>query len=566
MILALGVSSCTTKKQGLASPGNLTSDTTLKESRFAYSFINACSERMKGNLQEALKLFLDCKKMDPKNSAVNYELGMVYKLLGLNDLALSEAKICAAADQKNEWYQLLLIDCYASSKQYSQSVKIRETLVKNFPDRNDFKQDLAYEYAMIGQYEKAFKVYNDLEKNYGTNEQLTLNKVKLLKTLNKQEEAEVELQKLVASDNKEVRYYSYLAEFYMEQNKIEKAKEMYDKMEAIDPNNPAVNLALHDYYSMKGDEQQAFERLKRAFLNPDLDIRTKASILGSFTEQGNNASNKAQALELAKILLQIHPQSTEANSIYGEFLMLDNNIKEASNYIYKAAIYDRNNFRTWENLIYLDSELNQLDSLEKHSAMALELFPNQAFIYYYNGYANMQLKNYKSAIAAFNNGISVVVNDQGLLLRFYSGLGDAYHYAGEFQKSYQSYEQALRIDADNTYVLNNYAYFLSLRKEDLEKAEKFSRRTLELKPAEKNYMDTYGWILYQQKKYPEAEEWLSKAAKLAPNNANILEHYGDALYKNNKKEKALEIWNAAKNSGIASENLLEKIRTKTLND
>lgn len=566
MFFVFGGVACKTKKQVPVSNGNVSSDTSQTEIRFAYTFVNACSERMKGNLQQALKLFLDCKKMDPKNSAVNYELGMVYKLLGLSDLALSEAKICASTDQKNEWYQLLLIDCYADSKQYSQSVKVREALVKNFPDRNDFKQDLAYEYAMIGQYEKAFKVYNELEKNYGPNEQLALNKVKLLKTLNKSAEAEMELQKLVAVNKKEARYYSYLAEFYMEQNKIEKAKEMYDKMEELDPSNPAVNLALHDYYSLKGDEQQAFDHLKKAFLNPDLDIRTKASILGSFTEQGNNAGNKAQALELAKILLQIHPQSTEANSIYGEFLMLDNNIKEASNYIYKAAIYDKNNFRTWENLIYIDSELNQIDSLEKHSAAALELFPNQAFIYYYNGYANMQLKNHKSAIAAFNDGISVVVNDQGLLLRFYSGLGDAYHYAGEYQKSYQSYEDALKIDSDNTYVLNNYAYFLSLRKENLEKAEKFSRRTLELKPNEKNYMDTYGWILYQQKKYPDAEEWLSKAAKLAPGNPNILEHYGDALYKNNKKEKAFEIWNAAKNSGNSSEALLEKIRTKTLND
>lgn len=566
MFFVFGGVACKTKKQVPVSNGNVSSDTSQTEIRFAYTFVNACSERMKGNLQQALKLFLDCKKMDPKNSAVNYELGMVYKLLGLSDLALSEAKICASTDQKNEWYQLLLIDCYADSKQYSQSVKVREALVKNFPDRNDFKQDLAYEYAMIGQYEKAFKVYNELEKNYGPNEQLALNKVKLLKTLNKSAEAEMELQKLVAVNKKEARYYSYLAEFYMEQNKIEKAKEMYDKMEELDPSNPAVNLALHDYYSLKGDEQQAFDHLKKAFLNPDLDIRTKASILGSFTEQGNNAGNKAQALELAKILLQIHPQSTEANSIYGEFLMLDNNIKEASNYIYKAAIYDKNNFRTWENLIYIDSELNQIDSLEKHSAAALELFPNQAFIYYYNGYANMQLKNHKSAIAAFNDGISVVVNDQGLLLRFYSGLGDAYHYAGEYQKSYQSYEDALKIDSDNTYVLNNYAYFLSLRKENLEKAEKFSRRTLELKPNEKNYMDTYGWILYQQKKYPDAEEWLSKAAKLAPGNPNILEHYGDALYKNNKKEKAFEIWNAAKNSGNPSEALLEKIRTKTLND
>ena len=93
-----------------------------------------------------------------------------------------------------------------------------------------------------------------------------------------------------------------------------------------------------------------------------------------------------------------------------------------------------------------------------------------------------------------------------------------------------------------------------------------SKRSNELKPNERSYIDTYGWILYQQKKYTEAELWLAKAAGMGPKNATILEHYGDVLYKLNKPGEALAQWEAAKKSGGNSEELLKKIKTKKLND
>jgi len=79
-------------------------------------------------------------------------------------------------------------------------------------------------------------------------------------------------------------------------------------------------------------------------------------------------------------------------------------------------------------------------------------------------------------------------------------------------------------------------------------------------------MDTYGWILYQQKKYKEAEEWLSAAAKIGPPKADIIEHYGDVLYKLGKTEEALTQWGLAKQAGGNSDALLSKIRTKKLNE
>lgn len=564
--------SCKTKKEAAsvknpAIKGNDLPGSELSYAKMGYLYVEACLQRKKGNLQEALRMFEECRKIEPKDPAIYYELATLYKLLGSNEQALAYARISADANPANEWYQLLLIDCYNATKQYAQAVKTREALIKKFPERTEFREDLAIEYAVMGMYDKSYKIYEDLEKTYGINEQIILNKVKLLKSQKKTKEAEAELKKLSASNPSEPLYYGYLAEFYQEQNDLENAKLMYDKIQQLDPNNPEINLALHNYYSAKGNDELAYENLKKAFLNPDLDIETKTTILSSFYTRAESGEKGAfeHGVELAVIMLETHPQSTQANAMYGDFLRFDKKIKEASIYYYKAALNERKDFRVWDNLLFIDYQLHQFDSLEHHSAKALELFPSLPSNYKYNGIANTELKNYKIAIQSLKDGMEFA-SDNSQRLDFLSLLGDAYYYAKDYPKSDASFEEALKISSDNTYVLNNYAYYLSLRSENLERAEKLSKRANELRPDDRSYLDTYGWILFQQKKYPEAEFFLEKAARMGPKNATILEHYGDALFKMNKAGDALKQWEAAKLNGGNSESLANKIKSKKLND
>ena len=134
----------------------------------------------------------------------------------------------------------------------------------------------------------------------------------------------------------------------------------------------------------------------------------------------------------------------------------------------------------------------------------------------------------------------------------------------EYEKSDKAFEDALKIDPDNSVVLNNYAYYLSIRKDKLEKAEKYSRRSNEIAQNNRSYIDTYGWILYQLGKYAEAEIWLARAVKMGAKNAVILEHYGDVLFKLNKITDAVNYWKEAKLSGVNSEILDKKITDKKL--
>jgi tetratricopeptide (TPR) repeat protein len=569
-LLLFFVFSCKSKKEASVSNEKNTGviEEAINQRNFGIAYLEGCNARRKGNLEEALKWFNECKKIDPKNMPTRYELGTIYKLLGVNDQALINAKACAEENQKNEWYQLLLIDCYNAIKQYSQSVKIREALVKNFPNKNEFKEDLAIEYAVIGQYEKSYKIYEELEKIYGINEQITLNKVKLLKSQRKYKEVETELLRLSESNLQETRYYSYLADFYIEQKNLVAAKSMYDKITLMDPQNPVINLALHDYYSTQGKMNEAFECLKKAFENPDLDVATKTNIATSFyerIEEKDGLYYRENGKILAKTMLMVHPQSAEANAIYANFLMLDRNLREAAQYYYISITKEKNNFAVWRQLLLAEDRLYKYDSLEKHSAMAMELFPSSAAIYLFNGVANIQLKNYAKAARSLRDGLEFVDNKL-LMIDFYLNLGDAYFYNKEYEKSDKAYEDILKIDSDHTLALNQYAYHLSQRNENLEKAEKLSKKSNDLIHDNRKYMDTYGWILFKQKKYLEAEVWLSGAAKLGPKDVTILEHYGDVLFKLNKTSEAVKLWEDAQQAGGKSESLLKKIKEKKLND
>lgn len=568
--MVISVFSCKTKKETTTTSKEV--NTTKKgiseenQTKFAYYFIEGCKERMKGNIELAESAFKECLKIDPTSAAVKYELGNIYRFNGLYDNALRFGKECANADPKNEWYQLLYIECLHNKRQFSQAAEVYARLIKNYPFRSEFYEGLAAEYMYSGNYEKSYKTFDELEKKFGQNEAFTLNKIKLLKQLKKTTEVEAEFKKLIASNPSEIRYYTYLSEFYQESNQNDKAMSTYQQALKLDSKNPIIHLALADYYKSLNDYDNMFKELKIAFESPDLDIETKSKILASYYELSNiSKTYKEQAYELCDIALMLHPTSAEIHSMHADFLLKDKKVKEAHDEYEQANILDKSNYSVSNQLMNTEAELGEYKSLEAHSFEAMELFPNQPLPYFFNGISNITLKNYKKAVESLTDGLEFVYNNNPLLLSFYSSLGDAYNALKEYEKSDKAYDDALKIDPDNDEILNNYAYFLSLRKEKLEKAEKFSRRSNELSPNNRSYLDTYGWILYQQGKYKEAEVWLSRAVKIGSKSA-IAEHYGDVLYKLDRKEEALKYWIDAKEAGAGSEFLDKKIAEKKLND
>jgi len=572
LVLTLGsvLSSCKVSGKSASSSNNDKKDKELKERERTLVenfYIDGCRDKIAGKLESAEEKFREAEKIDPKDMAIKYELSTIYKLMERPDEAIRLAKECVDADPKNIWYHLAYIDGLQYKKQFALEAEAYEKVIKYFPERSDLYESMAITYALCHNFTKSFKIYEELEKRYGTNETFTLNKIRLLKEQKKYNEAEGELKKLIQSNPQEPRYYTYLAEYYEDVNDFEKAKATYDKVLSLDPNNPMVHLALASYYKDRNKTEDSHNELRIAFSNPDLEVETKLKILNSYYELSDKYPEYTpKGYELCNIMLKVNPASPESHTIYADFLLRDKKIKEARDQYLIAARLDKSRFAIWNQLLIVEGELNEYDSLEKHSALVMELFPNQPSPFFFNGVSNIFIHDYKKAAQSLNDGLEFVYDNKQLMFQFYRNLGDAYNYLKEYAKSDKAFDDALKVDPDNAELFNIYSFFLSVRKEKLEKAEKFSRRSNELSPNNGIYMDTYGWILFQLGKYKEAEEWLSRAAKKESRRPLILEHYGDVLFKLNKPEEALKLWQQAKEAGGNSDELLKKISLKKLSD
>jgi tetratricopeptide (TPR) repeat protein len=110
-------------------------------------------------------------------------------------------------------------------------------------------------------------------------------------------------------------------------------------------------------------------------------------------------------------------------------------------------------------------------------------------------------------------------------------------------------------------VLNNYAYYLSLRNENLDRAKEMAMKSVELDPYNSNNLDTYAWVLYKLEDYKNALEWIKKAYNNSGGASGVvLEHYGDILIKLGKKDEALKYWKLAREKTDYSEYLDGKIK------
>jgi tetratricopeptide (TPR) repeat protein len=530
-------------------------------------FIDATKAKLLGDTDKAVSLYESCLTKNPQHSASMYELAQVYFDKNDYETAARYAVQASEIEPANKWYKLLLVEIYGKAGKKKELLETCEKLVEQDPGNIDFLYELANAYLMNDDGSNAIKTYNKIEDLLGVTEEISMQKQRIYLIQHKTDQAAGEIKKLMKEfPDQETRYLSILAEMYMQVGKPDEADVYYQQILNKDPENPYIHITLADYYRQKGDKKRAFDELKLGFANPALDIDTKIRVLLSyFTVNEIYNENKSDVFELAQILVKTHPNDPKAHSMYGDFLLDDKKYAEARDEFRTVISIDSSRYAIWESLLNTEIQLADYQALEAESNRAIELFPLLPVPYLFKGIALVEKKQYIEAISSFNTGVKLVSGNNILLVQFYTYLGDTYERVKNFSLSDESYQKALKIDPENSYVLNNYAYYLSLRNTDLERAEIMSAKSLKLDPTNPANMDTYGWVLYKLGKYTEAAEWVEKAIAATPvADADLLEHLGDIYYKQGNTEKALIQWQNARKAGEGSEFLERKIKEKKL--
>jgi tetratricopeptide (TPR) repeat protein len=528
-------------------------------------FIKAVNERELGNLAKSQEMFSAAIEMNPEDPAAFYENARVLQVMGRNDEALAMSEQAVVLDPENKWYKVLYADLSKANGKYDEYVATYEELLAEDPNDLNFLNELAFAYFFTGEYQKSIEIYQRIEEKVGINEALSSQKVQLYNRIGLKDSAVIEYERLIRFYPDEARYYALLAEYCSKNDMNDKAIWAYEKIVEINPDDPYVHISLADFYKKEGNEEKSFEELKLGLSNPKLDLSTKINLLYTYYSGDLNDKKRKQALELSEILKQTHPDDPMGETFYASMLF-ENKEYELSRQLFNGIIENQaGNYAIWEQLLFCDLYLEDYKSLAEDAENAIDYFPSYPLPYFFAGIGNFQLKDFVKAQAFLDSGKEFVVNNNALLEQFYSSLGDTYNELGKFPASYAAYDKALSINPENTVVLNNYAYYLSLRSEQLEKAEKMAKKSVEMDPYNANNLDTYAWVLYKLGKYQDALNWIKKAYSNSEQPSGVvLEHYGDILYKLGQDQEALNYWNLAKEQSDYSDLLDKKIKDKKL--
>lgn len=528
--------------------------------------IEGMKHMMRDEADRALPYFEELVGMAPNKAAAHYLLATAQIKLNKPE-AFESAKKAYQLDGRNVYFGKFYAENLVRQKKYKEAAVIYEELLAQNPLDIQNNIELAAVYVFNDQLDKAIETYDRLERNIGITEEISKQKQQLYLRQNKLDKALGEAQKLIDSEPGESFYYVELAELYIANEMVEKAEPLLREALKLNPNEAQANILLADIYRRNGEFEKCKQELMTVFRNPNFEVTPKIRVMSGYLAMLKSGDDRSDALELVEQLIETHPGEAKPYILFADLLVQTNQKEKARDMYARAARLDGSIYEIWEALLQLDGELNQYDSLLVHSEMALEFFPNQGILWYSNGSANLIKRNYAEAAASLEESKKLVGENPILLRYIHAQLGDAYNGTEEYEKSDSAYEYVLREDPENAHVLNNYAYFLSLRKANLEKAKEMSLKLVKKHPDNATYLDTHAWVLYMQKDYEGAKTYLEKAlANQANVSATIVEHYGDVLSKLGQKDRAIEQWKKAKTLGQASEDIDKKIASGIVHD
>ncbi len=549
---------------GLKSPQEVSKSEQLE---FDSRYYEAIKNRHIGKPEKAIRLFKKCRRIKPAQPSVHFELSKLYKNNGNSDKALTHAKKAVQYGDDQFWYLRNLANIYRNRKDYKQAAETMEEVIEKHQPGPRFFFQLANVYLRQQKLDKAIDVYNRFEKEFGEDQQVITQKKRIYLRQNKVEKAASVIRSMIENNPENLEHYRELADIYMANDKHEKALKVYKDMLAIDPQNGKAQMALANYYTKKGKRDTAFGYLQKAFENPDLSADEKVKfMLSRYIKQGRDDEIQEDAFDLAEILVSEHPENAKTHALYGDLLYRDNQARKARTQYRKSIKYKQDNFSVWQNLLQINYELKDFEALKAKSEKGLTYFPNQPIVYFYSGIANKEFGNLEKAVSQFETGLNLNLNNENLKTQFYSNLAMTYHEMKNYEECDKYFEKALELNPNDPYILNNYSWYLALRGEKLDKAQKMSDKSLELQPSNAAYLDTYGWIMYKRGNFEEAQSYVGKALERNPGDPELLEHYGDILYKMDKKDEAVKYWKKAKQNGGNNATLTEKITKKSIVD
>lgn len=554
------VAGCTKKSAPATSlPKSIKSTDTVA---YDYVYIEAIKQKLLGNMGDALTYLEQCIEMDPQNDAAYYQMAQISMQRGDLENGKKYGLKAVKLDDKNFWYLTMMANIYYQEKTYDSSIYYYEEAIRDFPEKESVKLALADVFSQKGDFRKADDIYKSLEIKYGLNENISLLYIKNLINAKNYKRAEEKVLQLLKTSPDEIVYNGLLAEIYHNMGENNKAFDIYKKLMGKDPSNPQTLLSLTGFLVTEKNYDDLLTILNNVVRSDEIRKENKIALLANLMDNQDLLDAKASEFELIlKIFEDLNKEDPVIVLLRPDLYEKTGQNEKAIERLEEIIKENSNNYYAWEKLLLLYSDMQDYDKLLIRGEECATKF-NMSFLAKVL-YASAAIEKGKYDIAGEELAkAKILAGDQKQMqIQVMSMEADLYYREKEYDKCYEKFREALKIDPQDIIVLNNYAYYLAEQDRDLKNAEKMAAYVIEKEKDNSIYLDTYAWVLYKRGKVKEAvrimEDILSKGEK---DDAEWYEHLGYMMKALRKCEQAIEYWKRAMELDSTKSGLEEEIR------
>ena len=551
--------SCGTVKSTREKPAVALAQSSLtpeQQRKYDYFFLEAMRLKEKKDYASAFGLLQHCLDIHPNAASALYEVSQYYMFLRQVPQGQEALEKAVANAPDNYWYSQGLASLYQQQNELDKAVTLLEQMVVRFPAKQDPLFNLLDLYGRQEKYDEVISTLNRLEKRMGKNEQLSMEKFRIYLQMKDDKKAFQEIESLVQEYPMDMRYQVILGDVYLQNGKKQEAYDVYQKVLAAEPDNPMAIFSMASYYKQTGQEELYQQQLDTLLLNKKVTPDTKVGVMRQMIVENEQADkDSTQIIALFDRIMKQEQDDPQIPMLYAQYLLSKNMESESVPVLEQVVDLDPTNKAARMMLIGAAVKKEDYKQIIKVCEPGIEATPDALEFYYYLAVAYNQAEKPDSVISICKRALEHTTADskKEIVSDFYSILGDMYHTQKQMKEAYAAYDSALVYNPSNIGALNNYAYYLSVERRDLDKAEEMSYKTVKAEPNNATYLDTYAWILFEKGNYAEARIYIDNAMKSEGGDKSdvIVEHCGDIYYMTGDVDGALTYWKKALEMGLS---------------
>ena len=527
--LLIGLTACGTSKKTVQSPyAQAIELSEAEQRRFDYYFLEAVKLRNLKEYDAAFELLQHCLAINPTAASAHYEMSQYYMFLRQLPSAQKSMEQALLYDPNNYWYAQALVNLYQHQNLNDKATALLEDMVVRFPKRRESLYSLAELYGRTEDYDKVINTLDRIEQSMGKSEELSMEKFRIYWQKNDSVKAFREVEGLVNEYPLDYRYRVLYGDVLMQNGKTDAALTAFNQVLEAEPDNVMALLSMASYYDQTGQDSLYQSQLDHILFNKQIAPDDKLNVMRQMVLRNEQqGADSTQIINLFEKVIKIDTEDDQIPMLYSQYLW-SKGLEDQSEPILKQILQiDPTNKAIRLMALQLAARKSDYTAIEAICEPGIEATPEVLEFYFYLAIAYNNAEKTEEALKVTQMAVKQInaQTPKELAGDFYSIMGDLYHTLNQVEEAYAAYDTALDYNPNNIGVLNNYAYYLSVERKELDKADEMSYRTIKAEPENSTYLDTYAWILFEKENYPLALIYIDKALQSGGADSSvILEH------------------------------------------